>query len=116
MIRRPPRSTLFPYTTLFRSAWVAFKVGALSFGGGFVIIPLMRADAVGRGWMTGGQFLNAGALGQITPGPGGQTGSAAGYAAAGGSGGLLPAPGAFPPPFRFVLGGARHFTLLAPRR
>ena len=34
-------------------AWVAFKVGALSFGGGFVIIPLMRADAVGRGWMTG---------------------------------------------------------------
>lgn len=29
-------------------AWVAFKVGALSFGGGFVIIPLMRADAVGR--------------------------------------------------------------------
>src|SRR5256885_10482228 len=23
MIRRPPRSTLFPYTTLFRSAWVA---------------------------------------------------------------------------------------------
>src|SRR2546427_8778758 len=23
MIRRPPRSTLFPYTTLFRSKWVA---------------------------------------------------------------------------------------------
>src|SRR5260221_8469100 len=23
MIRRPPRSTLFPYTTLFRSAWCA---------------------------------------------------------------------------------------------
>src|SRR2546427_6602659 len=23
MIRRPPRSTLFPYTTLFRSAWLA---------------------------------------------------------------------------------------------
>src|SRR2546430_13463765 len=22
MIRRPPRSTLFPYTTLFRSVWV----------------------------------------------------------------------------------------------
>src|SRR2546427_8880926 len=25
MIRRPPRSTLFPYTTLFRSAHAAFK-------------------------------------------------------------------------------------------
>src|SRR5438270_6240219 len=23
MIRRPPRSTLFPYTTLFRSAWMS---------------------------------------------------------------------------------------------
>src|SRR5256885_12420532 len=29
MIRRPPRSTLFPYTTLFRSAqWRCFNVGA----------------------------------------------------------------------------------------
>src|SRR6266496_5690018 len=26
MIRRPPRSTLFPYTTLFRSATLAFDV------------------------------------------------------------------------------------------
>src|SRR2546427_5760463 len=28
MIRRPPRSTLFPYTTLFRSPWMAI-VGRL---------------------------------------------------------------------------------------
>src|SRR3712207_6884424 len=28
MIRRPPRSTLFPYTTLFRSARVIAEVGA----------------------------------------------------------------------------------------
>src|SRR3712207_7178333 len=29
MIRRPPRSTLFPYTTLFRSTlWVALCIGA----------------------------------------------------------------------------------------
>src|SRR3989442_11494596 len=25
MIRRPPRSTLFPYTTLFRSKWMAHR-------------------------------------------------------------------------------------------
>jgi len=31
MIRRPPRSTLFPYTTLFRSVWHGFDFGA---GGG----------------------------------------------------------------------------------
>src|SRR3712207_8401470 len=29
MIRRPPRSTLFPYTTLFRSAVVDVEVGRL---------------------------------------------------------------------------------------
>src|SRR5256885_10479287 len=26
MIRRPPRSTLFPYTTLFRSTWSRWKI------------------------------------------------------------------------------------------
>ena len=97
-------------------AWVAFKVGALSFGGGFVIIPLMRADAVGRHWMTSGQFLNAVALGQITPGPVVQTVSAVGYAAAGLGGGLLAALVAFSPSFVFVLGGARYFSALRTSR
>ena len=97
-------------------AWVAFKVGALSFGGGFVIIPLMRADAVGRGWMTSSQFLNAVALGQITPGPVVQTVSAVGYAAAGVGGGLLAALVAFSPSFAFVLGGARYFSALRTSR
>src|SRR3989475_1474935 len=32
MIRRPPRSTLFPYTTLFRSCFGAFIEGAAGFG------------------------------------------------------------------------------------
>src|SRR5256885_8860987 len=27
MIRRPPRSTLFPYTTLFRSPWCSWSAG-----------------------------------------------------------------------------------------
>src|ERR1019366_1948419 len=65
-------------------AWVAFKVGALSYGGGFVIIPLMQHDAViTYHWMTGAQFLSAVALGQITPGPVVQTVAVVGYAAAG---------------------------------
>jgi chromate transporter len=91
-------------------AWVAFKVGALSFGGGFVIIPLMQADAVGRHWMTNAQFLNAVALGQITPGPVVQTVAAVGYAAAGIPGGLLASLVAFTPSFVFVLAGARYFS------
>ena len=90
-------------------AWVAVKVGGLSYGGGFVIIPLMQADAVGHyHWMTSAQFLNAVALGQITPGPVVQTVAVVGYAAAGLAGGLLSALVAFAPSFALVLvGGPR---------
>ena len=91
-------------------AWVAFKVGALSYGGGFVIIPLMQHDAVTTyHWMTGAQFLNAVALGQVTPGPVVQTVAVVGYAAGGVGGGLLAALIAFAPSFAFVLMGGRHF-------
>src|SRR2546427_5955133 len=31
MIRRPPRSTLFPYTTLFRSPWTPVKLTLVGF-------------------------------------------------------------------------------------
>jgi chromate transporter len=92
-------------------AWLAFKVGALSFGGGFVIIPLMQGDAVSHyHWMTGTQFLNAVALGQVTPGPVVQTVAVVGYAAAGIGGGLLASAVAFAPSFAFVLLGGRHFA------
>ncbi|MBF9067060.1 chromate efflux transporter [Streptacidiphilus fuscans] len=98
---------------LLSLAWVAFKVGALSYGGGFVIIPLMQADAVHHyHWMTGAQFLNAVALGQVTPGPVVQTVAVVGYAAAGVGGGLLAALVAFAPSFLFVTLGGRHFDAL----
>jgi chromate transporter len=99
--------------TLGALAWVALKVGALSYGGGFVIIPLMQGDAVDRyGWMTDAQFLNAVALGQVTPGPVIHTVTAVGYAAAGVGGALLAAVVAFAPSFAFVLGGAGRFDRL----
>jgi chromate transporter len=95
---------------LLALAWVAFKVGALSYGGGFVIIPLMQHDAVEHyGWMTDRQFLDAVALGQVTPGPVVLTVAAVGYAAAGIGGGVLAAAVAFAPSFAFVLAGVRHF-------
>jgi chromate transporter len=98
---------------LLALAWVAFKVGALSYGGGFVIIPLMQHDAVHTyHWMSGAQFLSAVALGQVTPGPVVQTVAVVGYAAAGIGGGLLAALVAFTPSFSFVLSGAPHFAAL----
>jgi chromate transporter len=94
-------------------AWTALKVGALSFGGGFVIIPLMQADAVHTyHWMSNAQFLNAVALGQVTPGPVVATIAAVGYAAHGLAGGLLAALVAFAPSFSFILLGGRRFERL----
>lgn len=94
-------------------AWVSLKVGGLSYGGGFVIVPLMQADAVNHHhWMTGGGFLNAVALGQITPGPVLLTVAVVGYAAAGLLGGVLAAAIAFAPSFVFILLGANHFDRL----
>ncbi|HEY7632062.1 MAG TPA: chromate efflux transporter [Thermoleophilaceae bacterium] len=93
--------------------WTAFKVGALSFGGGFVIIPLMQGDAVHvHHWMTDAQFVNAVALGQVTPGPVVHTVAAVGYAAAGIGGGLLAALVGFAPSFAFILIGAERFDRL----
>jgi chromate transporter len=104
-------------SVLLSLAWVAFKVGALSYGGGFVIIPLMQSDAVHRyHWMTAGQFLNAVALGQITPGPVVHTVAVVGYAAAGVGGALLAALVAFGPSFVFILLGAHRFDRLRGNR
>ena len=91
-------------------AWVAFKVGALSYGGGFVIVPLMQGDAVHTyHWMTSAQFLDAVALGQVTPGPVVATVAAVGYAAHRVAGAALAAAVAFAPSFAFVLVGGGQF-------
>jgi chromate transporter len=94
-------------------AFVALKVGALSYGGGFVIVPLMQHDAVATyHWMSGSQFLDAVALGQVTPGPVVQTVAVVGYAVAGVGGALLAAAIAFAPSFVFVLLGGPRFDVI----
>jgi chromate transporter len=94
-------------------AWTALKVGALSYGGGFVIIPLMQADAVdAHGWMTNAEFASAVAYGQLTPGPVTQTVALVGYAAAGLGGALLAAAVAFAPSFLVVALGGEGFRRL----
>ena len=98
---------------LLALAWVALKVGALSYGGGFVIVPLMQADSVSRyHWLTPTQFLDAVALGQVTPGPVVHTVAVVGYGAAGVGGALLAALIAFAPSFTFILAGGDRFDRL----
>jgi chromate transporter len=108
-----PALLVLAATELPELTWTALKVGALSYGGGFVIIPLMRGDAVeAQGWMTEAAFLDAVAFGQLTPGPVVQTVAVVGYAAAGLAGGLLAAVVAFAPSFLIVGLGARRFAAL----
>src|SRR3712207_8252079 len=47
MIRRPPRSTLFPYTTLFRSGWLSASelVGLLGWPLGAALAPGVEIGA-----------------------------------------------------------------------
>ena len=99
-------------------AWVALKVGALSYGGGFVIIPLMQHDVVTTyHWMSGGQFLNAVALGQVTPGPVVLTIAVVGYAVGGVGGALLATLVAFGPSFLMVVvAGPRFEQIRSSRR
>src|SRR2546430_13701784 len=48
MIRRPPRSTLFPYTTLFRSHGIDFPGMISQHGGDLVGIETSRIDDAPR--------------------------------------------------------------------
>jgi chromate transporter len=45
------------------------KAGLLTFGGAYTVIPFLRDDAVGNGWMTDAQFLDGLALSGILPAP-----------------------------------------------
>jgi chromate transporter len=54
--------------------WIAmfdgfYRSGALVFGGGHVVLPLLRAEVVPRGWLTDDQFLAGYGAAQAIPGP-----------------------------------------------
>ena len=45
------------------------KIGAVSFGGGYGMISLIRETVLGSGWLTEAEFLNLIAISESTPGP-----------------------------------------------
>ena len=87
-----------------RLAWLWIKMGALVYGGGYVIIPVVRGEAVGRfGWMSDRVFLDGLALGQMTPGPIVNLSVFVGYQAGGLLGSIVAALSVFAPAFAVVL-------------
>ena len=79
------------------------KAGLLTFGGAYTAIPFVRADAVGRGWVSEGQFLDSLALGGIIPAPLIIFATFVGYLAGGLAGALAITAGIFLPAFSFAL-------------
>ena len=89
-----------PWALLFLSG---LKAGLLTFGGAYTVIPFVRGDAVGRGWMTDAQFLDGIALSGILPAPLIIFSTFVGYYAGGPVGALAMTAGIFLPAFAFSL-------------
>lgn len=79
------------------------KAGLLTFGGAYTAIPFVRDDAVGRGWVSEGQFIDGLALSGIIPAPLIIFATFVGYIAGGLPGALAMTAGIFLPAFAFAL-------------
>lgn len=89
------------YATLF---WVCFKASAFVFGTGLAVVPMLEGDVVQKyGWLSRPEFMDALAIGQITPGPVTITATFIGYRAAGIMGALVATFAMFLPSFINVL-------------
>ena len=90
-----------------RSQWELFlaglKAGMLTFGGAYTVIPFLREDAVGGGWMTNAQFLDGLALSSLLPAPLIIFATFVGFAGGGPIGALVLTAGIFLPAFAFSL-------------
>jgi chromate transporter len=98
----PLASTVVPfsYAQLF---WSFFKIGAVLYGSGYVLIAFMQTEFVEHlGWLTNQQLLDAIVVGQITPGPVFASATFVGYILGGMPGAIVATIGIFLPAFIFV--------------
>jgi chromate transporter len=87
------------------------KTGALVFGSGLAIVPLLRDGVVAQHhWLTQAQFLDAVAMGLISPGPVVITAAFIGYLTAGPAGALVATVGIFTPIWLGVVVPGRWFV------
>jgi len=81
-----------------------FKAGAFTFGSGLAIVPFLQQGVVRDfGWLNEREFLDAVAIGMITPGPVVITAVFVGYLVAGLAGATVAGVGVFLPPFLMVV-------------
>lgn len=79
------------------------KIGSVLYGSGYVLLAFLRDGLVNRWhWLSGGQLLDAVAVGQVTPGPVFTTATFIGYILGGGAGAVAATLGIFLPSFVLV--------------
>lgn len=89
--------------TTLKIFWIFLKIGAILYGGGYVLFAYLDAELVETGWMTRNQLLDAVAVGQFTPGPVLSTATFIGWQLGGFWGSMVATAGIFLPSFLFVL-------------
>ncbi len=80
-----------------------FKVGAVAFGNGMTILPLLEQVVLNNHWMNLKEFTDGIAFGQITPGPFLITATFIGYKVSGIIGAILATIGIFYPSFFYTI-------------
>ncbi len=135
-LKAPPRMRTSAYTSLLvpqglltgvhgaaslgtLSALFSFfaKAGAFVFGSGLAIVPFLYGGVVRDfHWLTERQFLDAVAVGMITPGPVVITAAFIGYLVGGTLGALVASAAVFAPPFLIVILGAPYYRSFAQNR
>jgi chromate transporter len=91
---------LAKFALLLTLSTLFLRIGTVTFGGGFVMIPLIEAEVVdSHHWLTHQEFVDATALGQVTPGPVLITATFIGYRVSGTLGALVATISIFLPSF-----------------
>ncbi|MFD2892724.1 chromate efflux transporter [Flavobacterium chuncheonense] len=96
-------TTAIAQLTTSKIFWVFLKVGAVLYGGGYVLFGYLDGELVAKGLLNPQQLIDAVAVGQFTPGPVLSTATFIGYQLDGFWGALAATLGIFLPSFLFVL-------------
>lgn len=89
---------------------VLFLVNLFTIGGGYVMLPLLHGFFVERfGWLTNQEFIDAVAIGQVTPGPLTIMNAFIGYKVAGFAGAVAATLGSYLPSLLVVTFVTKYF-------
>jgi len=95
-----------PLITLFDSF---YRAGALVFGGGHVVLPLLQTEVVAKGWTTIEQFIAGYGMAQAVPGPLFTFATYLGMVSFGWKGAIVATIAIFLPAFLLVIGSLPFF-------